>query len=125
MAKVKLTDDMPTALKEIILETRRNGEWHVFELQPYCIETLERCLMYLEDKGMYVTLQREIKRELKMRKAQQNYIPPAGNGWFPQYWMAVLSLFGKGDMDRNNPATKAILANIDPAWVNNCKGAAL
>ena len=120
MSKFDLPDDMPRGLKDLIIEARETGIWKYYNLQPYSTKTLEKGLKYLEDNNQYVTLQRELRHEINARKDNVKPIPTQTTLWFPEMWWAVMSLFGKGEMNRNEKRTKDILSRIDPAWRNNC-----
>ena len=113
----------PLAVKEIIEDARLRGEWNVYNLMPYSTDTLRKSMEFLDDNDLYPALQKAIKNEI--RKREENSMDKrltANLVWFPTYWWAVMSLFGKGDMDKDAPQTKAILAKIDPNWRNNCGG---
>ena len=120
MSNFDLPIDMPTPLKNIILEARRNGIWQSYNLQPYSTKTLAKCLQYLEKIDRYLTLQGDLKKELKARQNMAKPVSHEINAWFPELWWAVISLFGKGEMDRNATRTKDVLSRIDPAWSKNC-----
>lgn len=120
MSNFDLPIDMPTPLKNMILEARRNGIWQSYNLQPYSTKTLAKSLQYLEKIDRYLTLQGDLKKELKARQNMAKPVSHEISAWFPELWWAVISLFGKGEMDRNATRTKDVLSKIDPAWRNNC-----
>ena len=113
MAKIEFTDDMPDVLVEIVTNARNNGVWNGYELVSYSADELMRCLDYLEANDIYKSLQKEMKIELNTKLSGEKVgVDARINSWFPIYWYAVLSLFNKGPMDKNDAHTKSILAKI-------------
>lgn len=120
MSRFDLPSDMPQAIKSMILEARQTGVWRSCNMQLYGTKTLENGLKYLEKIGRYPTLQKELRHEISARNDTVKPMCPQTNTWFPEMWWAVISLFGKGEMDRNATRTKDVLSRIDPTWSKNC-----
>ena len=123
MAKIRLPDNAPVVIREIIDDARDRNLSHNYNLMPYGTDTLKKGLKYIEDNNIYQKLQQEMRTEIRLRELYgQKIIHTSSFTWFTPYWLAVQSLFGKGTMDRNAPQTKALLAKIDPDWKFNCGG---
>lgn len=123
MSKIELTDDMPQELIDIVTGARYRGAWNEYDLVSYSVDELLKCLDYLADKDIYKSLQKEMKIEVNAKLSSGKINADARtSSWFPLYWWAVLSLFNKGPMDKNEEKTKTVLNKINKNWLNNCTG---
>ena len=123
MSKYILCDDCPSNVRAFI--EGFVGEYDgIMLLVDYDTKLLEDTLAYITEKGTHLILRQQIETELNQRELAKIPIKPDRNTtrWFEPMWWAVMSLFGKGEMKKKDPATRAILKKVKSEWKYNCGG---
>lgn len=114
------TNDVPEDILPVIKSTRLDLSGR-YDLINFSTELLKKTMSFLYNDNSHIALQREIEKELGLRSATNKKCDDK-RGWFVPLWWAVVSLFGKGEMDMNSRKTQELLDSIKPEWVNNCRG---
>ena len=114
------TEDAPEEIKPVLKSGRidLNGR---YELINFSTDLLKKTQKYLIETGKYVSLKREIDKEISLRKSSDSKCDEKRK-WFTPLWWAVMSLYGKGEMDMNAPETQDLLFEIKHEWIYNCGG---
>jgi glutathionylspermidine synthase len=102
-----LPDDAPESLKKIKARMVNSNDAYQF-LVDYSTPELEEIHAFLVKCGKWNLIKRDVERELKMRQPCKQQSAE----WLEPLWYAVMSLFGKGYMDRHDKETLKILERV-------------
>lgn len=123
MAYYELPADCPHVVKDMI-ETEAGKQ---YELMLFSTESLKLAYDYLKNVNMYISLQRQLEVEIHARELakvipKNTYKESGLELWFKPLWLAIQTLYGKGDKSLSDPDVKLNLSRIKSEWAYNCNG---